>query len=866
VKLRALLLASFLALPNAAKADPISALITTALSSLTTAFAALGVAQPGIWAVATLRLGGSLLLSAASNALFGPKMPKAQDLGRELAAPTTEPAYRFVYGEGRATGTPVGTPVRGRFIWGCWILNSRPSSLPTFTLYLDKRPVALSGDAFDFTGDGAVGTTHPFLNHTHIWISRGDQTSPPDMFLDEVPWAAGADEELWKATDGWQGRTVLWARFAAGDGGQRQERWPSTPPMVEVEGKWSLIYDPREGGHDPDDPDTWEWSDNHALCVLDALTQNPIRQYRANNLHMASFIDAADVSDELVDLKSGGTERRYRVAGTLAFDVGEIEDQVNPLVLSGGGNLIRIGGKLGLACGEYRAPTLTVSDFMDGGFEAQELADEHELVTTLRVSYLSPARGYETAQLKPWDIPGALAEDGGVRTVRDMPLSFCPSATQAMRIRKIEGLRMRRQQQITAILPPECFDLIGGSTFTLAGVEWLSEFDGVYEVQSINPGLDPIGESGEVAMRLPATFVLHDASIYAWDEDTEEEEVDNEPYIADRQALRPPGAISAQTGPDHDLNTGTQVIPRIRFSFDPSPSELVTGYAWDWRVDSGDWQSGGTISKDTLDGSGDVFGHLISSGPLASHDIRVWAVAGSQESAKISISGIIPGLPLTINTVTAGPGIITFDVDTPDSSSFQGVEVGRSSVGAGSGSATVVSGIIPLDPDELSADAVAGDPAAANVVVNGDFASSAGWTTPGGWSIGSGVASHAANGANNTMFRTASLVAGQTYVLSVDMPSYTAGSALMRLIGSSTVSTGAFGATGTHQYTLTAPASPTQVGILAGTTCTATFDNFTVRPVTAGALTHGEGDFYIRVVTQTGQRGGWLGPYTRTIR
>jgi len=872
MKLRAVLLCTVLWMPTAAKADPVS-LITSALVGLTSTFNAIGIPAilSGRLAVATLQLGASLLLSAASNALFGPKMPKAQNLARELSAPTTEPAFRFVYGETRAAGTPVGTPVRAEYIWGCWLLNSRPSHLPDFKLFLDKREVALTGNAFDFEGSpdgggtggtygGATATEHPFSGCVNVWISRGDQTSPPRQFLEQAPFAEGDDEELWKSTDGWQGRTVIWMRLNAGRNSERQERWPSTPPLVEIEGKWSLVCDPRNAAHDLDDPDTWEWSDNHALCVLDALTQNPIRQYRASNLHLDSFEDAADVADELVSLKSGGSERRYRLAGTLAFDVGEIEDQINPLVLSGAGNLIRIGGRLGLAAGEYRAPTVSVTDFLGEGFEADELMDEHELVTTLRVSYLSPARGYETAQLKPWDIPDALAADGGIRTVRDLALPFCPSATQGMRVRKIEGLRMRRQERITAVLPPECFDLVGGSTLTLsAGDSAFDAFDGIYEVQSVHPGLDPIGESGEVALRLPATLVKHSAAIYAWDEDADEEEVNDEPYIADRKALRQPGAVSAAIS---TVDAGGASLLQLRFAFAPSPSQAVDSYEWQYREGEGDWTPGGSIDGAVRDGSDKVFGLLQGIAPEAAYDVRVRAVAPAGKSNWVMIENVIFNLSVTVASATAAPGRIDVELTAPDSTVFAGVRIYRSAVGAGFGAAQMVKGLTEGAAGE--AFSVTAGEVPENLLSNADFTFASDWSGA-NWTLSGGVASHTINTPASDLFQTVALTPGANYRFRYSAVSISVGATRFRLHGDSIANSPAESATGTFIGTLTAPAGATQASLFAGNNSDASVDEAFLFEDGPQFLTQGSADYWVVPVSASGTEGAPVGPYQLTI-
>ena len=629
--------------------------------------------------------GASLLLSVAANALMGGQ-PSAQDTARKLAMPDTAPAYRYVYGETRATGTPVGTPVRGDWIFGCWVLNSRPSDLSTVKLFLDKREVLFSGDPFDFTGQGATGTEFPFAPHTDgeehmaFWVGRGDQTSPPQRILDNAPWSAGADAELWKSTDAWQGRTVIWMMLRAGGSGNRQERWPSTPPLVEVEGKWSKVWDMRDNTQDPDDPATWKWSDNHALCCLDALRQNPIRRYTDATLHLSSWEDAANVSDEAVGLASGGTEPRYRAAGTLTFGDGEIEDMVNPLVLSGAADLIRIGGQLGIKSGAWQAPTMTLDYLMGDGFSAPDMLPGSDMVNELRVSYLNPGRGYETADLQPWQIPGALTADGGLPAPQSLELSFCPSPFQAMRVRKIVGLRMRRQERIEGgYLPPEAFELVAGANAAISLPSPYSALDGDYEIEMIHPAFDPMGQGG-LALRMPAALVKTDATIYDWTP-AEEETLIVEPYDSARKGMRPPGAIAALTGDAVNLNTGKTTIPRIRFDFDPSPSKGVSEYEWEYRPTGDRWREGGQIDGEVRDAAGKVFAFTRSLATGEAYDIRVRTVGNGGESDWVEITGISPvvsvtlDLPIFDRIEEISPGEVRVWYEVPNDEDAIGLEI-----------------------------------------------------------------------------------------------------------------------------------------------------------------------------------------------
>lgn len=678
----------FLAAGAAALYGAGTSLIVAGASGLT----ALGVGGATAWAIssAAVQFGASFLFNSLIGAISG-KAPTAQDVGADLAQQKTAPSNRFVYGECRATGTPAGIPVKGQYIYGAWILNSRPSALPDFTLYLDKREVSLEGNAFDLDGPGALANEKPFVEtlgifgaalelgtYVNVWISRGDHTAPPKVFTDEAPFVEGTADHLWKTTDAWRGRTIIWMRLKAGGDGERRERWPSTPPLVEVQGKWSLVCDPRDPAHDQDDPATWEWSENHALCVRDALMQNPIRQYRAGQIHNSFDGDGPDACDQIVALKSGGSEARYVCAGTVVWSEGEIEDQLNPMMISGAADFIRVGGKLGYAAGVYRAPTETLTYLLGDGFEFPDMMPGSQLVNQLRVTYLSPARGYETAELLTWDIPGALAQDGGVPAMKTLDLPFCPSATQGMRVRSIAGGRLRRQESIQGgTLPPEAFDLVGGSTVNVTLPAPYDALDGVYEIGSINPGMDPIGESGEVAMRMPAYLVKHSAAIYAWNPATDEEDVYDEAYNATRAGTATPGAISVTTGDAVNLNSGGSIVPRIRFAFTPSTSS-VTGYEWQFRKDGGDWESGGLIGEDIVDGSGKVFAHLVgAAGQL--YDIRVRAIGSNGTSEWSEIEGVTPVVDIVIDIpldgqASGGVGEITASFRTPNDADFRAIE------------------------------------------------------------------------------------------------------------------------------------------------------------------------------------------------
>lgn len=639
-------------------------------------------------------LAASLLLSAASAALTS-RPTRSQDQSVELSRPTTAPAVRYVYGHCRATGTPAGTPVSGEYIYGCWILNSRWSDLTDFKLFLDKREVTFTGDPYNWTGEGAKASNSPFTDHLEFWISRGDETSPPTKFTTDYPYDATTAPEGWKTTDGWQGTTTIWMQVRAGT--DRATRWPSAPPFVEVEAPWSRVYDPREVSHDFDDETTWEYSNNWSLCVLDAFKNNPIKKYQEVNLDIASFETAADVSDISFTLNAGGAEKQFVVAGTHVFTDAELEDQILPMLTSGMGSLIRTGGTLGILAAGYQTPDMTFTDFLGDNLAAIDLVASSDVINEVRTTYLSPDRDFDTAELKPYTIPGALAEDGGIASVSNLSLPFCPSATQAMRVRKIYSGLVRRQKTITAMLPPVALDLVPGSTVTLDLDSPFNVFDGVYEVQSVHPGMELKGSDESVAMVVPVKLIKHSSSIYDWDETVDEETIFLSEEISFDRTVSPPTDITTEVIYG---GTGGTFIPQIKFLFTPADSAAVVDYEYQYSIDGVNFLSGGFIDESIRDSvaTTKVVG-ILNVESTDDYTIRVRSRAPIGNSAWLTATELNVDMTIINPTATGESGLIRFEGTTPIWPNYSYMRAFVNSVDNFSTSSQIGSDITGMDPE-----------------------------------------------------------------------------------------------------------------------------------------------------------------------
>lgn len=672
--------------------------VIAAASAAATWYAGLGVL-----AQTAISLGASAALTAASIAFQD--VPKAPNVKRELGRPNSLPPYRYVYGRYRSYGSPAPFRVRGNRLFACLLLNSRPSAGGVIRVFFDKREVEFDGDFFDFDGEGAEATNGDFVDDdtsqpvARAWIGLGDQTSPPADILAEVP-------DLFEETDAWRGRTVIWLKLNAGGKNERLKRWPRVPPEIEVEMDWSLVWDPRDSGQDPDDPDTWEWSSNQALITLDALMRNPVAQYQIAHLDIPSWIDAADVADETVALKAGGTEPRYRASGVIDWSAGEVEQLIEPLILAGAGGVTRVGGLLAAIPGAWQEPEVTISEAaLEGELTVEALQPGDDVFIGVKTTYVNPDRDWRPASAGVYRVPGAAALDGGTEKIRTVDLEMVTSPTQAQRIGKILALQGRMQRQIDSVFPPSAFEAVAGGTATLALPAPYDALDGTFEVISLNPGFDPVGENGGVALRCPGVLRETSEAIWEWDPEEDEQDVyETAEFDGTRLSLARPGTITAISGSAAALGSGGTAQPRIRFEFEPADSARVESYEVQYRISGGSWQDGGQIDEGVRDSGGDVFGFIHPVQVGQSYDVRVRSKAPGDVSDWRTYTGVIALAadvtldPPTMVSAVGGTGQVTVTITSPNSDDARGVQVWVNSTN-NSGTASILPPTIWVGPN-----------------------------------------------------------------------------------------------------------------------------------------------------------------------
>ncbi|GHF18264.1 hypothetical protein GCM10017044_10970 [Kordiimonas sediminis] len=315
---------------------------------------------------------------------------------------------------------------------------------------------------------------------------------------------------------------------------------------LEVVGK--AVYDPRDSQQDMHAADTWLFSTNPALCILDflrdAVLNNPVRD---DEIDFDSFIAAANVCDEPVTVKGGGTIKRYSLNGVVDCARSKWET-VQMMLTAMSGRILWTGGKIRVLAAAHQTDLklLNSEDIISAVYTPAPPTGQR--YNEVRGTYIDPANGYE-----PRDFPAkrlAADQDDEGQVIFTLNLPFCTDHREAQRHAKIALGQVRQPLLQLETLPIglafQPMDVVVISHETL---ELVNEPFRVVE-QTISPAGN--GEPLKVQLGL----VKEDASIYSWYPDTEE---------FDHAA---PPLQSQGTGRETNMPTGVGTIPVVMTNTD----------------------------------------------------------------------------------------------------------------------------------------------------------------------------------------------------------------------------------------------------------------------------------------------------------
>jgi hypothetical protein len=467
--------------------------------------------------------------------------------------------------------------------------------------------------------------------------------------------------------------------------------YPGGSQPLKVVARTGIVWDPRDGTQDPNDPTTWKWSDNAICVILDYLTHPDgwriNRSYFTGATALPITKAAMDICDELVPLKSGGTEKRYRIWGFYGFDEEPRQVLARMLAVCGGWLQTLPDGTIAIRAGAWIEPTVTLTDKDILGYEIQHFVGEFDAINEVRATFTYPANDYQDTDSTPWQNLVDIAERGYIKST-NIDARYSPSYSQTRRIQKIGYYEASPDFSITL-------------TTNYAGVQCRNK-------RFINLNLTQLGLTG--SFRLTSLIVnlqtgvctiglaSFTADAYAWDPSTEEGDAPPIPPDSSSEGLTETPAnltVSVQTAPI----TGGSVGPVMVISCDTPADRTDLTVTFEYEIaTSTNWQlaSKGTTNYQTStpilqDGTYNVRASFFTPSGVKSAFATVNGVI-------VSAALAVPAVPTEIDAVpnsTAGHVLLT--MGTPASSTFAAGRFWRHNINTFAGS-TDISGPIPGGP------------------------------------------------------------------------------------------------------------------------------------------------------------------------
>lgn len=261
--------------------------------------------------------------------------------------------------------------------------------------------------------------------------------------------------------------------------------YPQNAPALRVLGDMSKVRRVRQGD--------FAYSDNPADCIYDYLVDADGAGKPATMVDLASFQDFANLCDEPVPKKGGGTIKRYVIATNYALN--EQHRTVLDRLLSccDAETYITPEGKIAIRGGKWIEPTVTLDADQGHILDAQWRQGNGELAAfnRLAIIYTEPALEYTEQEGQSWvDVANVQLRGKYLNSQAD--LTSIPVHAQARRVGKI--LTHKANPLWTGTLTTNFygFNLIGettvrvlfpelgiATTFAIQKLEFLPDFTGV---------------------------------------------------------------------------------------------------------------------------------------------------------------------------------------------------------------------------------------------------------------------------------------------------------------------------------------------------------------------------------------------------
>lgn len=344
----------------------------------------------------------SLVISVALTGLQMLLTPRRQQQQRQtppkpadgkVTSQQNVPSLPVVLGRAKRAGDQFFMEERqGALFWGIVFAGHRINGYAAH--YLHDEQITLTGDA---NGSNVIGPLHFYTYYDgglFVYVSMQWRLGLP--LETAYSYLTINFPEMWTADHRGDGLASTVYAFQTAPDSHFANVYPNGRPEPSAIIEGALVYDPRDGAQDPDDPDTWVFSTNLALLRLHHLTQPYGGKLSLDDMILEDWAAAADVCDETVYNRTAEEEPRYHGGLWFRYDSDQIEigrllDEAGEMVLYEGPD-----GKIGVHPGEMVAPDvrITADDIISIKYDANKRSATN--VLAVRGRFTDPEQVYNT--------------------------------------------------------------------------------------------------------------------------------------------------------------------------------------------------------------------------------------------------------------------------------------------------------------------------------------------------------------------------------------------------------------------------------------------------------------------------------------
>lgn len=400
--------------------------------------------------------------------------------GRNVNTKESTKAREIVYGEIRKGGNILWQDVAGtnnKYLYQITAL-AHDECQSIEKVYLDRELAWHNGT---YQGIWANG------NKLNIVVKDGDRAQS------EISTGSSSSDtyvDYWVNNGTYKHRlqriAYVWTRFEFD-----REKYPNGVPTVTALIKGRKVYDPRIYSHDPDDGDTWAFSNNPVLCLLDYLRSETYGAgISMDEFDESQIQDAANYCNNMVGTPS---RKRYMCDGVVNTSQ-SIRQNIKNLLSCMNGRITYAGGKLRIEPYQYATPHSTPlnEDIITGNFTVVAKTPRQDNYNVVKGTYVSKHIDYIKTEYPQQDTSSNTNNyedvDGGTH-VLNLDLPFTTDTISAQRLAKLVLLRSRMQKRIKARLNAKGLNYRVGDNVSVTNTKF-GIVDNVYEIINCTIGFD----------------------------------------------------------------------------------------------------------------------------------------------------------------------------------------------------------------------------------------------------------------------------------------------------------------------------------------------------------------------------------------